>query len=290
MDKNDIYRQQDIQFIDAFNKRMQQDIDDVAEEINNGRRYVKIYTELEKNGVSPLQRRNFMTLCFNAQPDLVSEKEGLITAEYMIDQFNKCLEESKDASAFAIGVAANGALEEKCGYELMESINDGKSSTGNWAKIADYIYAKAKQLGWNGYFANGLQWNEKPRFITFPDKSPLSSPSSKNNASTYKSTSSSQYEDENTSYSKSSGGCYVATAVYGSYDCPEVWTLRRFRDLYLYQSWYGRVFIKSYYAVSPTLVRIFGETDWFKRFWKNKLDKLVISLKHKGFDDSPYSD
>src|SRR5699024_12626084 len=25
---------------------------------------------------------------------------------------------------------------------------------------------------------------------------------------------------------QSSGGCYVATAVYGSYDCPEVWTLR----------------------------------------------------------------
>ena len=29
---------------------------------------------------------------------------------------------------------------------------------------------------------------------------------------------------------KSSGGCYVATAVYGSYDCPQVWTLRRYRD------------------------------------------------------------
>ena len=28
----------------------------------------------------------------------------------------------------------------------------------------------------------------------------------------------------------SNGACYVATAVYGSYDCPEVWTLRRFRD------------------------------------------------------------
>ena len=26
----------------------------------------------------------------------------------------------------------------------------------------------------------------------------------------------------------SAGPCYVATAVYGSYDCPEVWTLRRF--------------------------------------------------------------
>ena len=25
-------------------------------------------------------------------------------------------------------------------------------------------------------------------------------------------------------------GCYIATAVYGSYDCPQVWTLRRYRD------------------------------------------------------------
>ncbi|MFR9028073.1 MAG: DUF2726 domain-containing protein [Clostridium sp.] len=25
-------------------------------------------------------------------------------------------------------------------------------------------------------------------------------------------------------------GCYIATAVYGSYDCPQVWVLRRFRD------------------------------------------------------------
>ncbi len=41
-------------------------------------------------------------------------------------------------------------------------------------------------------------------------------------------------------------GCYVATAVYGSYDCPEVWTLRRYRDNTLAETWYGRVFIKLY--------------------------------------------
>ena len=36
----------------------------------------------------------------------------------------------------------------------------------------------------------------------------------------------------------SSGGCYVATAVYGSYDCPQVWTLRRYRDDTLAETWY----------------------------------------------------
>ena len=29
---------------------------------------------------------------------------------------------------------------------------------------------------------------------------------------------------------RKNNGCYVATCVYGSYDCPEVWVLRRFRD------------------------------------------------------------
>lgn len=28
----------------------------------------------------------------------------------------------------------------------------------------------------------------------------------------------------------SNNGCYIATCVYGSYDCPQVWILRRFRD------------------------------------------------------------
>ena len=66
------------------------------------------------------------------------------------------------------------------------------------------------------------------------------------------------------------GGCYVATAVYGSYDCPQVWTLRRYRDCTLSKTWYGRAFIGIYYAVSPTLVKWFGHTDGFKKMWKRK--------------------
>lgn len=85
-------------------------------------------------------------------------------------------------------------------------------------------------------------------------------------------------------------GCYVATAVYGSYDCPEVWTLRRFRDYSLAQNWCGRVFIKVYYAVSPTLVKWFGRTAWFNKLWRGPLDKLVSRLKAEGYDDSPYND
>lgn len=85
-------------------------------------------------------------------------------------------------------------------------------------------------------------------------------------------------------------GCYVATAVYGSYDCPQVWTLRRFRDYTLAETWYGRAFIRTYYAISPTLVKWFGHTEWFKNMWKGKLDRMVANLNAKGVEDTPYED
>ena len=87
-----------------------------------------------------------------------------------------------------------------------------------------------------------------------------------------------------------SSGCYVATAVYGSYDCPQVWTLRRFRDYTLAETWYGRAFIRTYDAISPTLVKWFGHTEWFKKMWKGKLDRMVAKLKAEGFEDTPYED
>ena len=88
----------------------------------------------------------------------------------------------------------------------------------------------------------------------------------------------------------SGGGCYVATAVYGSYDCPEVWTLRRFRDYTLAETWYGRAFIRTYYAISPTLVKWFGHTEWFKSIWKPALDKMVEKLNTNGVENTPYND
>lgn len=89
-------------------------------------------------------------------------------------------------------------------------------------------------------------------------------------------------------YYKSS--CYVATCVYGSYDCPEVWTLRRFRDDTLSETWYGRTFIRLYYTISPTIVKIFGNQRWFRNFWKRRLDSLVDNLNKKGIENTYYED
>lgn len=91
-------------------------------------------------------------------------------------------------------------------------------------------------------------------------------------------------------YTPSTGGCYVATAVYGSYDCPQVWTLRRYRDNQLSKTWYGRWFIYTYYAISPTIVKWFGNTQWFKNMWRGKLDKMVKELQDSGVEDTPYND
>ncbi len=87
-----------------------------------------------------------------------------------------------------------------------------------------------------------------------------------------------------------SGGCYIATCVYGSYDCPQVWTLRRYRDNALAATWYGRTFIRMYYIVSPKLVKAFGETNWFKNIWRHRLDRMVSQLQSKGVADTPYTD
>lgn len=88
----------------------------------------------------------------------------------------------------------------------------------------------------------------------------------------------------------SSGGCYIATCVYGSYDCYPVWTLRRFRDGVLAETRMGRAFIRSYYAISPSLVKRFGRTRWFRRFWRTGLDALVKRLNVKGISGEPYKD
>lgn len=90
--------------------------------------------------------------------------------------------------------------------------------------------------------------------------------------------------------SKQKKGCYIATCVYGSYDCPQVWTLRRFRDFTLDNTWYGRLFIKSYYAISPSLVKFFGNKKWFKMFWRKCLDNMVYKFNQNGIEDTKYTD
>ena len=85
-------------------------------------------------------------------------------------------------------------------------------------------------------------------------------------------------------------GCYIATCVYSTYDCPQLWTLRRFRDDILENSLLGKLFVRIYYLTSPALVIWFGEKRWFNGLWKSILDRLVKRLQSRGIDDTPYID
>lgn len=84
------------------------------------------------------------------------------------------------------------------------------------------------------------------------------------------------------------GGCYVATAIYGSYDCPEVWVLRRFRDDTLMQRALGRALVRTYYFVSPRALQVAGPA--IGKACHRPLDALVRTLKDRGCSDGPYVD
>ena len=73
--------------------------------------------------------------------------------------------------------------------------------------------------------------------------------------------------------------CYIATAVYGSYDAPEVRVLRKFRDSKLLPYLPGRIFVKIYYAISPTIIKYFGNNILFVSLCRKSLNKLIKFLQ-----------
>jgi len=77
----------------------------------------------------------------------------------------------------------------------------------------------------------------------------------------------------------SSGGCYIATLVYGGYNTPEVIMLRHFRDNILMQCAAGRWFVKYYYLISPHLVKSLINHERIQKIIRTVLDKLVMQLK-----------
>ena len=90
-----------------------------------------------------------------------------------------------------------------------------------------------------------------------------------------------------TASGSSGGGCYVATAVYGSYDCAQVRVLRDWRDRRLATNPTGKAFIRVYYALSPTLVRGLGRQSWFVVPTRMLLDRLISILNRHGYGTSP---
>lgn len=60
---------------------------------------------------------------------------------------------------------------------------------------------------------------------------------------------------------KNRGGCFIATACYGSVYASEVVLLQDYRDRVLLKSKGGRAFVRFYYAVSPPLASVIARSE-----------------------------
>lgn len=77
------------------------------------------------------------------------------------------------------------------------------------------------------------------------------------------------------------GGCYIATAVYGSYNSPEVHILRAFRDNYLEKRTWGQIFVKLYYKYSPQFANKISPNSISSLVIKVLLNKFVNKISNK---------
>ncbi len=73
--------------------------------------------------------------------------------------------------------------------------------------------------------------------------------------------------------------CFIATAVYESSEAPEVIELRKYRDNVLMENLAGHLFVKVYYAVSPSISEILEKNRHLKRVGRVFLDRIVKRIK-----------
>ena len=84
---------------------------------------------------------------------------------------------------------------------------------------------------------------------------------------------------KNIATQKSKDACYVATMAYGSYEHPQVLELRKFRDEILAKTLAGRLFIKTYYFISPKLVMLLKDQKRVNTFIRKSLNQFIKIIK-----------
>lgn len=78
------------------------------------------------------------------------------------------------------------------------------------------------------------------------------------------------------------GACFVATAVYHSYDAPQVRVLRHWRDTRLLTTWQGRALVRAYYRAGPHLAAAVSGRRRLSGLVRRRLDHFVARLLRRG--------
>lgn len=71
-------------------------------------------------------------------------------------------------------------------------------------------------------------------------------------------------------------GCFIATAVYGSYYDDNVVVLRRFRDNILLVNPYGRALVSFYYWVSPPIANLLKKVPLLRNLFRRVIIQPIV--------------
>lgn len=72
--------------------------------------------------------------------------------------------------------------------------------------------------------------------------------------------------------------CFIATAVYGSYESFEVKKLQEWRDNYLSNYILGKMFIQIYYKIGPSLAKFVKTKSFLKKIFKLAIDFIIKNI------------
>jgi hypothetical protein len=138
-----------------------------------------------------------------------------------------------------------------CGADCTANFSEGDSVTLTATAASDSTFA-----GWSSECASGT----------------VTMDAAKNCVATFNATSSGS--------DNGGGGCFIATAAYGSYLDPHVMVLRSFRDHHLLTNSLGRAFTDFYYANSPPLADFIAEREPLRLAVRLSLTPLVFGLEY----------